>query len=208
MQLFPCLAETLVINLSTEARITSTSAGFMQFTGYSPEELAGVPVTQILSDDSVFEVPHMLGSARESGCWEGSFVFRCRDGKVFETHGALIRVAGNGDGSQGYLLIANPESSDSEQAGVLSLVATAVRKFAHDLNNPLAVMMGFTQLLLINRDCQGKMRKDVERLYSEQKRVMDVVEKLHYYALSLCERPRTEIRVDTAAGAVELPQKC
>jgi hypothetical protein len=50
--------------------------------------------------------------------------------------------------------------------------------------------MGFTQLLILNANCQGNIRSDVEKLYSELKRVIQVVEGLHKYAISLYDRPR------------------
>jgi len=37
----------------------------------------------------------------------------------------------------------------------------------HDLNNPLAILAGFTQLLMANSDCGGKIRSDVEKLHLE-----------------------------------------
>jgi signal transduction histidine kinase len=64
-------------------------------------------------------------------------------------------------------------------------VADSLRTIVHDLNDPLAVIMGFSQLLILNADCQGKIRADVEKLYSELKRAVQVVDRLHQYAISL-----------------------
>jgi len=71
-------------------------------------------------------------------------------------------------------------------------VAADLRTFAHDLNNPLAVMMGLAQLLILNANCQGKIRGDIEKLYSELKRVIQAVERMHNYALSLHEKNQPE----------------
>ena len=62
-----------------------------------------------------------------------------------------------------------------------------LRETAHELNNPLAVMMGFIQLILLDLRCEGKMRSDMERLYAEMKRIVQTVEKMHSYAISLQE---------------------
>ena len=69
-------------------------------------------------------------------------------------------------------------------------VGSRVRALVHDLNNPLAVVMGSTQLLALNVHCTGKIRSDIEKLYSELEKMAQVVEKLHGYAFSLCERGR------------------
>ncbi len=64
-------------------------------------------------------------------------------------------------------------------------VGEELRALVHELNNPLAVMMGFTQLMLLNDPPEGKMQADLDKVYSEMKRVARAVEKLHAYAVSL-----------------------
>jgi signal transduction histidine kinase len=64
-------------------------------------------------------------------------------------------------------------------------VGKELRALVHELNNPLAVMMGFTQLILLDDRPDGKMRADLDKVYSEMKRVARAVEKLHAYAVSL-----------------------
>jgi signal transduction histidine kinase len=91
----------------------------------------------------------------------------------------------------GYILYSNLNRNsvvDECEDAFAAEVAGKLRTFAHDLNNPLAVIMGFTQLLVLNSNCQGTVRKDVERLYSELKRVIQVVENLHRYAMSMYEK--------------------
>jgi signal transduction histidine kinase len=76
-------------------------------------------------------------------------------------------------------------------------VGKELRAFVHELNNPLAVMMGFTQLILLDDRPDGKMRADLDKVYSEMKRVARAVEKLHAYALSLQQqRPARDGHAD------------
>ena len=79
-------------------------------------------------------------------------------------------------------------------------VAAKLRTFAHELNNPLAVMMGFTQLIMLNAQCSGKVRADMEKLFSELKRVIHVVERLHGYAISLQESEQPEMMLKSAGA--------
>ncbi len=191
MQSFAWLAAVL----SPDALIASLSPGAEQFTGYSAQELVGRPITQILDDSSTFEVPRILATAKEWGHWEGEIFHKVRGGKVLEARGAVSPLAGNGNRAAGYLLMSHLSRSlvpDEREKLAVAEIAANLRSFAHDLNNPLAVLMGFTQLLVLNGDCQGKIRSDIEKLYSELKRVIQVVEKLHGYAFSLCEKPHAE----------------
>ncbi len=64
-------------------------------------------------------------------------------------------------------------------------VGKELRTLVHELNNPLAVMMGFTQLILLNNRCDANVRTDLDKVYSEMRRVARAVEELHTYALSL-----------------------
>jgi PAS domain S-box-containing protein len=201
MQSLACNSKWLAATLSSDGIILSLSPGAEQFTGYSAHELVGRSITQILDDSSAFEVPGIFNAANEWGHWEGEIVHRGRGGKLFEGRGTVSLLAGSGNRSAGYLLLSNLNKTSvivTSENSVTSEIAGNLRTFAHDLNNPLAVMMGFTQLLILNSNCQGNIRCDIEKLYSELKRVIQVVEKLHAYALSLYERPRQDHQ--SAAG--------
>lgn len=193
MEALACDSAWLAATLSPECLITGLSHGAEQFTGYSAKELVGRPITHILTDESAFEVPRILDTAREWGCWQGELSHKTRDGKRLEARGTLSLLAGTSNHAAGYLLFSNlNKSSALENCGntAVSEVARNLRTFAHDLNNPLAVMMGFAQLLILNGNCQGGIREDVEKLYSELMRVIQVVERLHGYAISLHDHPK------------------
>jgi PAS domain S-box-containing protein len=195
MQPFICSSRWLAAALSPEALIASLSSSAEQFTGYSAQELVGRPVTQILADQSAFEVPHILDMAREWGYWEGEISHRTRGGKCLDARGAVTLLSGKGNRATGFLLVSNLDKSlalNEYESSAVGEIAANLRSFAHDLNNPLAVIMGFTQLLILNAGCQGKVRTDIEKLYSELKRVIQVVERLHGYAISLYEKPQLE----------------
>jgi signal transduction histidine kinase len=153
------------------------------------------PVTVILAERSVFEVPQMMRSANDWGGWEGEIVLRNRSGKPLRARASLTPLSARDNRAAGYLLISalNQQAAGGEGNASLGAVAASLREIAHELNNPLAVMMGFTQLILLDLRCDGKLRADVERLYAEMKRIVQVVEKLHAYAVSMQdEQPELE----------------
>jgi signal transduction histidine kinase len=81
-------------------------------------------------------------------------------------------------------------------------VSIRLRAIAHDLNNPLAVVTGFTQLLSLNESCPAAVHEDIEKVYSELMRVIELVEEMHAYAISLgAKSSQGESRVE-AAGSV------
>jgi PAS domain S-box-containing protein len=178
--------------LSLEGVITSLSPGSEQFIGYSARELVGKLITHILSDSSISDVHQILATVDQGGHWEGEIVHRTREGKSLEARGTLSLLAGPEDNATGYLLFSSlhkPPVASPQADTAVAEVGERLRAFAHDLNNPLAIMMGFTQLLLVNSSCQGNLRSDVERLYSGLKRLIQVAENLHQYAISLHGKP-------------------
>lgn len=189
MQSIGDLSKWLALTLSSDAFITSLSPGAERIIGYSPHELVGRPVTQILADSSVFELSRMLDATKEWGFWNGEIVHRSRSGDKLEAQGMLTLLSSPENKASQYLLISNLNGSLASggiEDAVLEEVAARLRSFAHEINNPLAVVMGFAQLLLLNENCQGKARSDIEKLLYELGQVIQLVEKLHAYAVALC----------------------
>ncbi len=196
-------ARWLAVTFSYDGLVSSLSPGAEQLIGYCAQDLVGRPITQILADRSVFEVARMMESAKERGSWEGKIIHLNRTGVSFEAAGNLSTLAEPGSPRSEFLLVSTlagkPDMDGYEQIA-LREVAGKLRTFAHELNNPLAVMMGFTQLIMLNAQCAGRVRADMEKLFSELKRVIHVVERLHGYALSLQESERQEVYLKSAGA--------
>ena len=195
MQALVCSSRWLAAALSPDALIVSLSASAEQFTGYSAQELVGRPITQILADHSAFEMPQILNAVKEWGNWEGELIHRTRSGRSLEARGAMTSLAGKGNLPAGFLFMSNLNKTPAMNAGdnaAVADIAASLRAFVHDLNNPLAVIMGFAQLLELNSNCKGKVRADIEKLSEELKNVVHIVERLHGYAISLDDKPKAK----------------
>jgi nitrogen-specific signal transduction histidine kinase len=188
MRPFVCSTQWLAVTLSSEAKITSLSSGAEQLTGYSAQELVGKSIAHILEDNSAFEVPKILKAAAEWGHWEGTIRHKMRGSMSLDAHCLVTSLAGTGNKPVGYILQSSLNKSESwndSEISAVTEIADSLRSYVHNMNNPLAVIMGFTQLLMINENCQGQMRQDMEKLFSELKHVIQIVERLQRYAYSL-----------------------
>ena len=195
MQALVCSPLWLAATLSPDALIVSLSASAEQFTGYSAQELVGRPITQILADPSAFKMPQILNAVKEWGNWEGGLIHLTRSGRSLEARGAMTALAGKGNLPAGFLFMSNLNKAPAINAGdnaAVADIAANLRAFVHDLNNPLAVIMGFTQLLELNSNCKGNVRADIEKLSEELENIAHIVERLHGYAISLDDKPKAK----------------
>ena len=196
MQVLVCPSRWLAAALSPDALIVSLSASAEEFTGYPVRELVGRPITQVLADHSAFEMPQILTAAKEWGNWEGELIHRTRSGRFLEARGAVTSLAGKGNLPAGFLFMSNLNKTPAMNACdnvVVADIAASLREFVHALNNPLAIIMGFAQLLELNSNCNGKVQADIEKISEELKNVVHIVERLHGYAISLDDKPKTQI---------------
>jgi len=188
-------AQWMALSFSADGSITSMSSSAEHITGYSAQELVGRPITYLMADKTAFEIPHMMQTAREWGSWEGDIVHRFRNGHSFEAHGELSLLSDRENTFTGYLLVSAISGAVERCVGsnsALTAVAAKLRVICHETNNPLAIILGFVQLILMNPDCQGKIRADMEKVFSEVQRVIHSVARLHSYALTLQENEATK----------------
>ena len=180
------LAGSVAIAFSPEGRITSVSANAEQLAGCPAGELIGRPIVRLMTDDMAFEIPSMMDAAVQQGYWKGAITFRMRGEGAVKAEGILYPLVGAPDSASGFLLIS--QECTSKQTLPLHEIEAALRDLTHELNNPLAILAGFTQLLMCNSDCSEKIRADMEKLHLETGRIIAVSDKLRALAVSLHER--------------------
>jgi len=184
----------MAVTFSGEGLITSVSPEIEEITGYTARELADHSITEILGDASVFRLPDMMNTCRECGTWSGEIQHLHRSGLSVPAYGVLSLLTSAGEGLASFLLISAFSGSGSEpmKHAHIREIGARLREFAHQLNNPLAVILGFTQLIMTSPQCTGAIQSDMEKLYSETRRLVELVQRLHKYGLGLQEGARDE----------------
>ena len=197
-------SDRIAVTFSSDTLVTSLSSGIKSIAGYSRHEMLGRPIARILADRTLFEMPRILDTVKDKGSWEGEIDYRGSNRTTITAYSTIMPLSESGPGISGYLLLSHLAESENSVCGTGSSDTNAgprVRIMVHDLNNHLAVIMGSTQLLALNSGWTGKIRTDIEKLYGELERMARVVERLHGYAISLCEKsPNSSVKEDSIQG--------
>ncbi len=171
------------MTFSPEGLITGISSNVGQLTGCPAAAWIGLPIVRTMTDDTAFRIPLMMDTAVQQGCWKGAITFQAQDDTELNAYGVLYPLIGSSNGASGFVLLSLPGTS--KQALPSHEIESSLRGLIHELNNPLTILSGFTQLLMHNPDCSKKMRADAEKLYVETCRIIEVANKLRALAVSL-----------------------
>lgn len=90
------------------------------------------------------------------------------------------------------------------QSAKLSAVGQLISGVAHELNNPLTAVMGYTQLLQMMDGLDDGVRRDLEKVHAQARRAADIVENLLTFARQRKQEAEWVDVNDTLLRALEL----
>ncbi len=166
-------AELQLKNLVFESAITANSASntkgllthvnntFLALWGYpKKEDVLGVPIPHFFKSEN--EAKTIITSFDETGTWEGEFTALKKDGSTFAAYGLATTIHGLSEGIIGYqsslIDISDRKKAETQKnegekiAGENEkpvLVGRIAGKMAHDFNNILGIIMGHSELALL-----------------------------------------------------------
>jgi PAS domain S-box-containing protein len=173
-----------------QGRYTYWSPQIESLTGYTPEELLGhTPYDFLVHPADVGNVKKQIRQLKEEARQECVVRHRAarKDGSVFrmeastrpkwDEHGRPISYGGVArDVSEQIRL-----QEQLVQSAKLSAIGQMISGVAHELNNPLTTVMGYTQLLLAG-ELDESVKADLQRIYNDAVRAQRIVQDLLVFA--------------------------
>jgi two-component system NtrC family sensor kinase len=128
-----------------------------------------------------------MAHVRAHGTWRGTLQRRRPDGSTYPVSATLAGIVDHRDTVTHVVSVERDISEDRRlreqliHSERLSAVGQLVAGVAHEINNPLQAVMGFTELL-IGADTTPDIRRDLEQIRSDADRAAKIVRHLLQFA--------------------------
>jgi PAS domain S-box-containing protein len=176
-----------------EGKFISVNDVICEYTGYTRQELLGMSALDILTADSQRKFLEYLEKIMKGHQVPSSFEFkiRAKSGREFSVliNSNIIYTAdGKPKGATAVVHdITEQKKTDEEkknleyqlqQAQKMEAIGTLAGGIAHDFNNILSVIIGYTELILMNANVDAEVRRNLKEIFSASKHARDMVKQI------------------------------
>jgi PAS domain S-box-containing protein len=176
-------ADELVVIVSQDLRVEHANEAFCRALGYDLTELIGMDSYELVAEETRDQLHETDRRVRETGVWRGTHLRRRKDGSTFPSATAVVPLADPNGVVTHFVRVERDISEESRlrdqliHSERLSAVGQLVSGVAHELNNPLQSILGFTELL-IETEQRQQDRRDLEQIRAEAVRAGKIVRNL------------------------------
>lgn len=188
-------AEAIVIT-DIYGTITYVNPAFERTTGYSKEEAVGMNagiVNSGLHETAFYR--KMWQTIVKGEVWSGYITNRKKDGTLFEEEATISPIKDHSGKIVNFVAVKRDVTKEVSlqnqliQAQKMEAIGTLAGGIAHDFNNLLQVTLGYSELLLAEKDQHDPEYSDLLKIFQAAKSGSDLVRRLLTFSRGVDSRP-------------------
>jgi len=182
----------------TDARgnVEYVNSAYERITGYTQEEVIG-PTQALLKEVGLErELERKFSDSITTGtAWSGRTVGRRKDGTLYDTDVTISPVRDPSGGIVNFVVSERDVTQEVQlqqqllQAQKMEAIGTLAGGIAHDFNNLLTVIMGFSELLLGEKEQDHPEHADLQKIFHAAKNGAELVRRLLMFSRKTEQKP-------------------
>ncbi len=184
-------AKTAIVAVDDEGRVTMFNPAAEELFGYKADEVLGTEITPLIPERYAEHlsqgVPQVLDTVVKKHVGKTvEFEGRRKDGETFPLEASIssCRIGGKRVYTAIVLDITERKQLQEKliQSEKMAAIGQLISGVTHEVNNPLAVVLGYSEMLLMDESLDGEAKSFVKVIHEEAMRAKEVIHDLLSFA--------------------------